>query len=210
MSRGIFITLEGIEGSGKTTQVELLRDLLLESGHKVLVTREPGGSPIGEKIRDILLDTSHKEMAPLTELLLYEASRCQHVHEVIRPALEAGKVVICDRFYDASTAYQGYARGIAIEKVKNLNLVATNGQKADLTIVLDLPVAEGLKRLGRNLDRIEGETVGFHERVRRGYLDLAGSEPARVRVIDAAGSVEDTFEKVKTIVEDIIPLRKGR
>lgn len=210
MSRGIFITLEGIEGSGKTTQVELLRDLLLESGHKVLVTREPGGSLIGEKIRDILLDTSHKEMAPLTELLLYEASRCQHVHEVIRPALEAGKVVICDRFYDASTAYQGYARGIAIEKVKNLNLVATDGQKADLTIVLDLPVAEGLKRLGRNLDRIEGETVGFHERVRRGYLDLAGSEPARVRVIDATGSVEDTFEKVKTIVEDIISLRKGR
>lgn len=210
MARGIFITLEGIEGSGKTTQVERLRELLLENGHEVLVTREPGGSPIGEKIRDILLDTSHKEMAPLTELLLYEASRCQHVYEVIRPALEAGKVVICDRFYDASTAYQGHARGIGIEKVKNLNLVATDGQKADLTIVLDLPVTDGLRRLGQNLDRIEGETVGFHERVRQGYLELAGSEPARVKVIDATGSVEDTFEKVKTIVEDIIPLRKGR
>jgi dTMP kinase len=210
VARGIFITLEGIEGSGKTTQVERLRELLLENGHEVLVTREPGGSPIGEKIRDILLDTSHKEMAPLTELLLYEASRCQHVYEVIRPALEAGKVVICDRFYDASTAYQGHARGIGIEKVKNLNLVATDGQKADLTIVLDLPVTDGLRRLGQNLDRIEGETVGFHERVRQGYLELAGSEPARVKVIDATGSVEDTFEKVKTIVEDIIPLRKGR
>jgi dTMP kinase len=210
VTRGKFITLEGIEGSGKTTQVDLLRDLLLENGHEVLVTREPGGSPIGERIRDILLDTCHKEMAPLTELLLYEASRCQHVYEVIRPALEAGKVVICDRFYDASTAYQGYARGIGIEKVKNLNLVATDGQKADLTIVLDLPVTTGLKRLGQNLDRIEGETVGFHEKVRQGYLDLAGSEPARVKVIDATGSVEDTFEKVKTIVEDIIPLRKGR
>lgn len=210
VARGIFITLEGMEGSGKTTQAELLRDLLVRNGHKVVVTREPGGSPIGEKIREILLDRSNKEMAALTELLLYEASRCQHVYEVIRPALEAGKVVICDRFYDASTAYQGYARGIDIETVKNLNLVATEGQKADLTIVLDLPVADGLRRLGQNLDRIEGETIEFHEKVRQGYLDLARSEPGRFMVIDATGSVESTFDKVKTIVEKIIPLKKGR
>lgn len=210
MAKGTFITLEGIEGSGKTTQAELLRDLLLARGHKVVITREPGGSPIGEKIRDILLDVSHKEMAALTELLLYEASRCQHVHEIIRPALEDGVVVICDRFYDASTAYQGYGRGIDIETVKNLNLVATEGQKADLTIVLDLPVAEGLRRLGQNLDRIEAETVGFHEKVRQGYLELARSEPDRVRVIDARGSVEETFEKMRAIIERIIPLKKGR
>jgi dTMP kinase len=210
VAHGIFITLEGMEGSGKTTQAELLRDLLVRNGHKVVVTREPGGSPIGEKIREILLDKSNEEMAALTELLLYEASRCQHVHEVIRPALEAGKVVICDRFYDASTAYQGYARGIDIETVKNLNLVATEGQKADLTIVLDLPVVDGLRRLGQNLDRIEGETIGFHEKVRQGYLDLAKSEPERFTIIDATGSVETTFDKVKTIVEKIIPLKKGR
>jgi dTMP kinase len=210
LAKGIFITLEGIEGSGKTTQAELLRDLLLECGHQVLITREPGGSPIGEKIRDILLDVSHQEMAALTELLLYEASRCQHVHEIIGPALRNGKIVICDRFYDASTAYQGYGRDIDIETVKNLNLVATEGQKADLTIVLDLPVAEGLQRLGQNLDRIEAETVGFHEKVRQGYLELAKSEPDRVKVIDASGSVEDTFEKMKAIVESIIPLKKVR
>jgi dTMP kinase len=210
LAKGIFITLEGIEGSGKTTQAELLRDLLLANGHKVVITREPGGSPIGEKIRDILLDVSHIEMAALTELLLYEASRCQHVYQTIKPALDEGKVVICDRFYDASTAYQGYGRGLDIEMVKNLNLVATEGQKADLTIVLDLPVAEGLRRLGQNLDRIEAETVGFHEKVRQGYLDLARSEPDRVKVIDASGSVEETFEKVRAIIESIIPLKKGR
>ena len=170
MGKGIFITLEGIEGSGKTTQAGLLKDLLEASGFEVLLTREPGGSPIGEKIRHILLDTANSRMEPLAELFLYEASRTQHVEEVIKPAIAAGKAVICDRFYDASTAYQGYARGIGAETVDELNLIATGGQKPDLTIVLDLSVAEGLRRLGRNLDRIEGETAVFHERVRKGYL----------------------------------------
>ncbi len=210
MSKGIFITLEGIEGSGKTTQAELLRDFLIESGFEVLLTREPGGSPIGEKIRQILLDTSNKEMEPLTELLLYEASRCQHVKEIIGPALNAGKVVICDRFYDASTAYQGYARGIDIETVKELNLVATGGRKADLTIVLDLPASDGLRRLGQSLDRIEGETMEFHERVRRGYLEIAKSDPDRVKVIDGTDSADETFKRIKAIVRDLVPLKKVR
>jgi dTMP kinase len=207
---GIFITLEGIEGSGKTTQAELLKDLLTRRGHKVLITREPGGSSIGEKIRKILLDTSNKGMEPLTELLLYEASRYQHVREVIEPALAAGNVVICDRFYDASTAYQGFGRGIDIETVKHLNMVATGGRSADLTIVLDLPVDRGLTRLGQNLDRIEAETVEFHERVRQGYLEVAATEPDRVRVVDATGPAEGVFDKVKSIVDDRLPLKEAR
>jgi dTMP kinase len=207
---GIFITLEGIEGSGKTTQIELLKELLTANGFEVLLTREPGGSPIGEKIRHILLDTANAAMEPLTELFLYEASRTQHVEEVIGPALKAGKAVLCDRFYDASTAYQGYARGIGAASVADLNLVATGGQKPDLTIVLDLPVSDGLRRLGQSLDRIEGEEATFHEKVRRGYLEIAKTEPARVKVVDASGSPEATFAKVKTIVENLLPLKKAR
>jgi dTMP kinase len=149
-------------------------------------------------------------MEPLTELFLYEASRTQHVEEVIKPAIKAGKAVVCDRFYDASTAYQGYARGIGAAAVSDLNLVATGGQKPDLTIVLDLPVGDGLRRLGRNLDRIEGETATFHEKVRKGYLEIARAEPARVKVVDGSGSPEATFAKVKTIVEDLLPLKKAR
>lgn len=210
MEAGILITLEGIEGSGKTTQAELIRDLLTDRGYEVLITREPGGSPIGEKIRKILLDTSNRGMEPLTELLLYEASRHQHVKEVIDPALRAGKVVVCDRFYDASTAYQGFGRGIEIDTVNMLNMVATGGRKADLTIVLDLPVDDGLTRLGQNLDRIEAETVEFHERVRRGYLEVAQREPDRVRVVKATGSVEEIFDTVKSIIDNVLPLREAR
>jgi dTMP kinase len=210
LEAGILITLEGIEGSGKTTQAGLIRDLLTDRGYKVVVTREPGGSPIGEKIRKILLDTSNREMEPLTELLLYEASRHQHVREVIGPALLAGKVVVCDRFYDASTAYQGFGRGIDIDTVNVLNMVATGGRKADLTIVLDLPVDDGLTRLGQNLDRIEAETVEFHERVRKGYLEVARREPDRVRVVEATGSVEGTFAMVKSIIDDVLPLKEAR
>jgi dTMP kinase len=210
VGQGIFITLEGIEGSGKTTQAGLLRDLLIANGFEVVLTREPGGSPIGEKIRQILLDTANAGMEPLTELFLYEASRTQHVEEVIKPAIAAGKAVICDRFYDASTAYQGYARGIGAAAVADLNLVATRGLKPHLTVVLDLPVAEGLKRLGRNLDRIEGETSTFHEKVRRGYIEIARAEPERVKVVDGSGSPEATFAKVRAMVESVLPLKKAR
>jgi dTMP kinase len=204
VGQGVFITFEGIEGSGKTSQTSLLKAFLEERGHKVLVTREPGGSPIGEQIRRILLDPGNHGMEPLAELLLYEASRCQHVEAVIKPALDEGKTVICDRFFDASTAYQGYGRGLGASMVTELNLVATGGRKPDLTIVLDLPVDIGLKRLGRNLDRIEREAVEFHKRVRQGYLEIAQAEPARVKVVNATGTIDDTFAEVRAVVEEMI------
>jgi len=191
MARGHFITLEGIEGSGKTTQAARLKDLLVRKGLDVVVTREPGGSPIAEKIREILLDPRNRKMVALTELFLYEASRTQHVAEVIRPALEAGKTVICDRFFDASTAYQGNARGLDMETVERLNLLATGGIVPDLTIVLDLPAEAGLRRLKRSRDRIESEAIEFHERVRQGYLKLARLYPDRIKVVDASGGIDD-------------------
>jgi dTMP kinase len=205
MHRPVFITFEGIEGSGKSTQAGLVKSFLEERGMVVLVTREPGGSPIGEQIRRILLDPANHGMVALAELLLYEASRCQHVEAVIKPALEEGKVVICDRFFDASTAYQGYARGLGVEMVGKLNLIATGGRKPDLTIVLDLPVEVGLRRLEKSLDRIEREAVEFHERVRQGYLRIAGNEPGRVKVVNASGSIDDTFTEVRHLINRLIP-----
>lgn len=213
VARGIFITLEGIEGSGKTTQAMLLRDFLAAKGLEVTVTREPGGSPIAEKIRGILLDPGNRKMAAMTELFLYEASRTQHVDEVIRPALEAGKAVICDRFFDASSAYQGNARGLGMEVVAGLNVLATGGLVPDLTIVLDLPVEVGLRRLGRNLDRIESEAIGFHRLVREGYLRIAERDRKRIKVVDASGSIDDISVRVRETVEAYLnrhPLKEAR
>jgi dTMP kinase len=201
MARGHFITLEGIEGSGKTTQAARLKDLLVRRGLDVVVTREPGGSPIAEKIREILLDPRNRKMVALTELFLYEASRTQHVAETVRPALEAGKTVICDRFFDASTAYQGNARGLDMAMVEQLNLLATGGIAPDLTIVLDLPAEVGLRRLGRNRDRIESEAIEFHERVREGYLKIARRDASRIKVVDASGRIDDISLAVAGIVE---------
>jgi dTMP kinase len=201
MARGHFITLEGIEGSGKTTQAARLKDLLVRKGLDVVVTREPGGSPIAEKIREILLDPRNRKMVALTELFLYEASRTQHVAEIVRPALEAGKTVICDRFFDASTAYQGNARGLDMAMVERLNLLATGGVVPDLTIVLDLPAEVGLRRLGRSRDRIESEAIEFHERVRQGYLKIARHDADRIKVVDASGGIDDISLAVAGIVE---------
>lgn len=201
MVRGHFITLEGIEGSGKTTQALRLRDLLAGKGLEVVVTREPGGSPIAEKIREILLDPRNRRMVALAELFLYEASRTQHVAEIVRPALEAGKAVICDRFFDASTAYQGAARGLDMATVERLNLLATGGIVPDLTLVLDLPAEIGLRRLGRNLDRIESEAMEFHQRVREGYLKIARANADRIKVVDASGEIDDISLAITKIVE---------
>jgi dTMP kinase len=210
LARGIFITFEGIEGCGKSTQVGLLEQYLAARGHEVVVTREPGGCFIGEKIRGILLDPANGGMTALTELFLYEASRAQHVADVVKPALEAGKTVISDRFYDASTAYQGHARGLGADKVEELNLIATGGLRPDLTIVLDLPASEGLRRLGRDLDRIESEALDFHEKVRNGYIEIAESDPERVKLVDSSGAVEETASEVIRIVERFLPLiRRG-
>ena len=187
MDKGLFVTFEGIDGCGKTTQVTALKNSLESKGTKVVVIREPGATLIGEKIRSILLDKANYGMSSETEVLLYEAARAQIVNEVIRPALHAGEVVICDRFYDSSVAYQGYARGLPLESIDSLNRFATGGLEPDLTFLLDLPAAAAWERMnGREgaHDRLEIEGLGFMEKVRAGYLELAGKH-ARIIKLDA-------------------------
>ena len=208
----LFITFEGVEGSGKTTQIQRLERYLTQRGILCKVTREPGGSPIGERIRKILLNPDHREMAPLSELFLYEASRAQHVKEVIEPLLKRGTVVLCDRFIDASIAYQGYGRQVDLNWIAKLNRLSTGGIKPDITFLLDCPIDLGLKRaLRRNRalnqekeGRFEGEKVQFHHRVRGGYLSIAKKEPQRVKVIDTRQGEEKVFEKIRKIVDNLM------
>ena len=183
--RGLFITLEGGEGSGKSTQAQALKALLEDAGRKVTVTREPAGCPLGQRVRELLNDPSVELDAP-SELLLFATARAQHVAEVIRPALEHGEVVICDRFGDSSVAYQGYGRGLSIDDVREANRMATRGLVPDLTVLLDVPVETGLARKrGEDApDRIGQEAAEFHERVRQGYLAMAAEEPERFLVVD--------------------------
>jgi dTMP kinase len=206
----MFISLEGIEGSGKTTQVELLIAALQAKGYECVATREPGATEIGRGIREILLDSTHSNMLPLTELLLYEADRAQHIHDVIKPALAAGKVVVSDRFFDATTVYQGYARGCDLDLIERIHQIVLSGLRPDLTLILDLPVETGLERAWQRIhslagdlpeDRFEKEAIEFHERVRQGYLTLATNEPDRFRVIDASGDARGTH---KGIVEAVL------
>jgi dTMP kinase len=184
--RGIFITFDGVEGAGKTTQAQLLADAL---GPDVVLTREPGGTPIAERIRDIFL--SSNDITPMSELLLIAAARAQHVAELIRPALAANQIVICDRFIDASVAYQGYRGGIDLELIHQLNRTATGGLMPDLTFVLDLPPEIGIQRQqdgATHRNRLDREPLESHRKVREGYLFAAKSDPRRVKVIDAAQS----------------------
>ena len=194
--KGKFITLEGIEGAGKTTQAKLLTDALKQKGINAIATREPGGIETAEAIRQIVL---HKDVEPITELLLYEASRAEHFCKIIRPALNSGKTVICDRFADASVAYQGYGRGLDIKLIDELNRIATFGTEPDLTFVFDIPAQmtfERLKQRGHALDRFERLDVKFYEKVRKGYLDLSVKYPKRVFIIDGTKSVEDIHKAV--------------
>lgn len=186
----MFITFEGVEGCGKTTQAQMLAARLEERGLRALVTREPGGAAISEQIRAILLDNKNDGMDPMAEALLYVASRAQFVAEVVRPALAAGTIVICDRYVDSTLAYQGYGRGLAIETLRTLNRIATDGLMPERTFLLDLPVTEGIarKRKEGNLNRLDNAGEAFHERVRNGYHALVAAEPARWRVIDAGAS----------------------
>ena len=203
--KGFFLTFEGGEGSGKTTQIGLLKKTLAQRGYNVRVTREPGGTFISDRIRDILLHPNHKKMVPLCELFLYEAARVQHVEEVILPLLKKGYIIISDRFSDASTVYQGIARGIPAALVKKLNQIATHYLKPHLTLILDCPVTEGfqrLKREKRKLDRLEYEKKTFHEKIRHGYLWLAKKEPQRIKMIDATAPRLDIHEKILTLVLD--------
>jgi dTMP kinase len=213
MRRGKLITFEGIDGCGKSTQMRLLGQYLTERGVAVVSTREPGGTELGRKVRSALLDGGPGSVEPLAELLLYAADRAQHVRRVILPALSLGKVVLSDRFYDATTVYQGYARGFDLELVNQLNELATGGLKPDLTLLFDLDVETGLKRTMRRgdgtgvtaagPDRLDQEPVEFHERVRQAYLDIAAREPERFRVIPSAGPVEETFELMIRAVRDL-------
>lgn len=205
--KGIFISLEGIEGCGKSTQSKLLAQYFRELGYCVILTREPGGTPIGEKIRDLLLDPKNDNMASITELLLYLASRTQHIIEVISPALSAGKIVICERFNDATLAYQGYARGLELDRVWQLINAATYGLEPDLTIVLDLDVKDGLARAeGRSnhKDRLESEDLMFHNKVRQGYHDIARKWTKRVKLIDANGSIDEVQTRIRESIKENI------
>ena len=195
IGRGLFITFEGPEGSGKTTLIEGLQKLIEERGGEAMLLREPGGTNIGERIRGVLLDLSSRGMCAETELLLMEASRAQLVREKLRPALEAGLVVLCDRYADASVAYQGFGRGLGDTLVQGFNEFATDGLEPDLTFLCLLPPAEGRARLaGRKTDRLDREALEFHERVYDGYQALAAAGKQRVVVIDATGSPSEMLD----------------
>lgn len=208
--RGTFVTFEGGEGSGKSTQLALLAEKLRAAGVAVRTLREPGGTAVGEAVRAVLLDPEHVALTARAELLLYEAARAQLVAEVIEPALAAGEVVLCDRFFDSSTAYQGYARGLDLAEIGRLNAIATGGLTPDRTLLFDVDVATGITRATHGgADRLEREDAAFHERVRRGFLTVAAGEPSRVRVIDAAGSVEAVAARVALALADLPPLAKA-
>ena len=212
----LFITFEGVEGSGKTTQIQRLKKYLTQKSIHCRVTREPGGCSIGEKIRKILLNPDHREMVPATELLLYEAARAQHVKEVIKSFLKKEGVVLCDRFSDATLAYQGYGRRIDLKWIQRLNHFASQGIRPDVTFLLDCPSDLGLKRAIRRIrtlkqereERFEMEEIKFHRRVRKGYLVIAKKEPWRVKVIDTREGEERVFEKIRKIVDNLIEEKK--
>lgn len=202
--RGLFITFEGVEGAGKSTQIELAVQWLRDRGVLVHVTREPGGGPLSERIRALILDTFDDPPTDRAELLLMLAARAQHVERVIRPMLSAGRTVVCDRFYDSTVAYQGFARGLDLAFVRDSIEFAVSGLHPDITIILDMPPAEGLLRQ-RSRNRMEGEDLLFHEAVRQGFLDQAAREPGRIHVISAEGTVEDVRARVSAVLEQGVP-----
>ena len=212
MSKGFLVSLEGPEGAGKTSVLEALIPVLEDRGVEVLTTREPGGVLIGEKIREVILDPSHTEMDPKTELLLYIASRRQHLVEKVLPALAAGKLVILDRFIDSSVAYQGFGRGLDIEAIDWLNKFATDGLKPDLTLYFDIEVEEGLARIAANSDRevnrLDMEGLDLHRKVRRGYLSLLEKEADRIVKIDASQPLDQVIANTQQLLFDRMGLRR--
>ncbi len=204
MEKGLFITFEGIDGCGKSTQLKMVASRFEEEGRQIMLVREPGGTVIGEKIREILLDRKNDSMVPMAELFLYEAARAQITEEKIRPFLEAGGVVLCDRFYDSTTAYQGYARQLGSDITTTLNEIATGDLKPDITFIFDIDPKEALKRRmerAEEPDRLEAMGTAFQEKVRDGYLKLAEADKSgRIVIIDASGSREEIAEAVKLAI----------
>jgi len=207
-ARGFFISLEGVEGTGKSTQAGMLSEALMASGLQTILTAEPGGTVLSEKVRALLLDVSHKGMDHMTELLLYSAARRQHLTELIVPSLESGYSVITDRFSDSTMAYQGYGRGIDLGLIEKLDSMVTGNTRPDLTLLLDLEVKEGLRRNrdASKVDRLELEDHEFHERVREGFLRISRMEPRRVAVIDASQGVDKVHRAIMTAVRERLPL----
>jgi len=209
---GLFITFEGIDGSGKSTQLRLLASHLRQNGRDVVTTREPGGTPLGIRLRAALLD-SQEHVDPLTELLVFAADRAQHVRILLRPALAAGHVVLSDRYADATVAYQGAGRGFSADLISEIVKLATEGLKPDLTLLFDLPVSESGKRTRKRtddrqeVDRLDSEDMDFYTRVREAYLEIAKAEPDRVKIIVTTGSVEETHARVKEIVQTFLEAR---
>lgn len=204
LEKGRFITFEGSEKSGKSTQAELLAQYLKEKGHETVFVREPGSTRIGEKIRCLLLDVDHQEMFILTEMLLYMAARAQLVEEIIKPALARGAIVLCDRFYDSTLAYQGFGAGLDQDVIKTVNRVATNAIKPDLTLLLDFFMSAESLRNESKRDRIEMRSDSFHERVKQGYFELAKQEPSRIKIVKVAQSLNETQSLIREIVDQCL------
>jgi dTMP kinase len=213
MENGVFITIEGPEGAGKSTVIAMLAQRLEEEGYPVLMTREPGGIEIAEQIRKVILNPDNTAMDPRTEALLYAAARRQHLTEKVKPALEKGSIVLCDRFVDSSLAYQGYARGLGMEEVFTINQFAIENMMPDTTLYFDIEPEEGLKRInshkGREINRLDLEALDFHKKVREGYLILKERFPERFISIDASASLEDVFTfALESLKERIAKIRK--
>ena len=203
MNRGLFITFEGADGCGKTTQLKMLAEYLTNKGFEVSVTREPGAKGLGEKIREILLNYEG-DVSDRCESFLFLADRAQHIDMIINPAVQSGKIVLCDRHTDSSVAYQGYGRGLPVERIKMLNDLAVNGRYPDMTLVFDVDVETSMKRVGNEKDRMESAGMEFFNRVRQGYLEIAKQEPQRVKVLDAKKSIEDILKDVIELIEEIL------
>ena len=203
MKRGLFITFEGADGCGKTTQLKLLAEYLTLKGYDVVITREPGAKGLGEKIREILLNYDG-EVSDRCESFLFLADRAQHVDMIINPAVEVGKIVLCDRHTDSSVAYQGYGRCLPVDRIKMLNDLAVDGRYPDLTLVFDVDVETSMARVGDEKDRMESAGMEFFNRVRNGYLEIAKQEPERVKVLDARKSIEEIHSDVKKLIEALL------
>lgn len=203
MEKGLFITFEGADGCGKTTQLNLLKDYLISKGFDVVITREPGGKGLGEKVREILLNYDGV-VSDRCESFLFLADRAQNIDIIVNPAVEQGKIVLCDRHTDSTVAYQGYGRGLDITEINMLNNLATHNKKPDLTLVFDVDIETSMQRVGQNKDRMESAGKEFFNRVRNGYLELAKQEPQRIKVINSTKSIEEVFENVKEIINSYI------